>query len=333
VGTLLTLSATASSGLAVTFTSTTTSVCTVAGTPAVATFLTSGTCTIDANQAGNSAYAAAPQVQQSFSVLTAQTITFANPGAQTVGAPLTLMATASSGLTVTFTSATTSICTVSGTTASFIASGTCTIDANQAGNSTYAAAPQVQQSFTVNGQPTFTGSGGGGTISIGPGATTGNTVTISVTPSNGFTGTVNLSCSISPTAASDPATCGLSPSSVTISGSTTQTSTLTINTTTATSSANREMRLFWPTTGCTALAAILFIWIPRRRRSWLTMLGLLILFVSVGAVGCGGGGNSGGGGGGGGGNAGTTPGTYTVTVTGTSGSLTITLGTVTLVVK
>ncbi|HEY1257020.1 MAG TPA: choice-of-anchor D domain-containing protein [Terracidiphilus sp.] len=262
-----------------------------------------------------------------------QTITFANPGTQTVGTPLTLSATATSGLAVTFSSTTTSICTVSGTTATFIASGTCTIDANQAGNSTYAAATMVPQSFTVNPAPTFTGSGGGGTISIEPGATTGNTVTISVAPSNGFNGTVNLSCSISPTAASDPATCGLSPSSVTISGSTTQTSTLTINTTTATSSANREMRLFWPTTGCTALAAILFIWIPRRRRSWLTMLGLLILFVSVGAVGCGGGGNSGGGGGGGGGNAGTTPGTYTVTVTGTSGSLTITLGTVTLVVK
>ncbi len=79
----------------------------------------------------------------------AQTITFANPGTQT-GAPLTLSATASSGLAVAFTSATTSVCTVSGTTATFVAAGTCTIDANQAGNSTYAAAPQVAQSFTVN---------------------------------------------------------------------------------------------------------------------------------------------------------------------------------------
>jgi hypothetical protein len=71
-----------------------------------------------------------------------------------------------------------------------------------------------------------------------------------------------------------------------------------------------------------------------RRRNWLTMLGLLALFVSIGAVGCGGGGGSGGsGGGGGGGNAGTTPGTYTVTVTGTSGSLAVTLGTLTLTVQ
>jgi len=81
---------------------------------------------------------------------TAQTITFDNPGTQTVGAPLTLSATANSGLTVSFTSATSSVCTVSGTTATFAAAGTCTIDANDAGNSTYAAASQVAQSFTVN---------------------------------------------------------------------------------------------------------------------------------------------------------------------------------------
>ncbi len=330
VGTPLTLSATATSGLAVTFTSTTTGICTVSA--ATATFIASGTCTIDANQAGNSSYAAALQVQQSFTVNgEAQTITFPTIPAQTVGTPLALSATASSGLTVGFTSTTTSVCTVSGTTATFIASGTCTIDANQAGNSTYAAAPQVQQSFTVNAAPTFTGGGGGGTISIEPGATTGNTVTISATPSNGFTGTVNLSCSISPTAASDPATCSLAPSSVTISGSTAQTSTLTISTTASTIGANQIKHLFWPTTGGTTLAVILLFGIPRKRRNWLVMLVLLVLFVSIGSMGCGG--SSGGGGGGGGGNAGTTPGTYTVTVTGTSGSLTVTLGTVTLVVQ
>jgi len=330
VGTPLTLSATASSGLAVTFTSTTTGICTVSGT--TATFIDSGTCTIDANQAGNSTYAAAPQVQQSFTVNgEAQTITFPSIPAQTVGTPLTLSATASSGLAVSFTSTTTGICTVSGTTATFIASGTCTIDANQAGNSTYATATMVPQSFTVNPAPIFTGGGGGGTISVEPGATTGNTVTISVTPSNGFTGTVNLSCSISPTAASDPATCSLAPPSVTISGSATQTSTLTIYTTATTIGANQIKHLFWPTTGGTTLAVILLFGIPRRRRGWLVTLVLLVSFVFIGAIGCGG--SSGGGGGGGGGNAGTTPGTYTVTVTGTSGSLTVTLGTVTLVVQ
>jgi hypothetical protein len=81
---------------------------------------------------------------------TTQTITFDNPGTQTVGAPLTLSATANSGLTVSFTSATASDCTVSGASVTFGAAGTCTIDASVAGNSTYAAASQVAQSFTVN---------------------------------------------------------------------------------------------------------------------------------------------------------------------------------------
>ena len=81
---------------------------------------------------------------------TTQTITFDNPGTQTVGAPLTVSATANSGLAVSFTSATPSDCTVSGTTVTFGAAGTCTIDASVAGNSTYEAASQVAQSFTVN---------------------------------------------------------------------------------------------------------------------------------------------------------------------------------------
>ncbi len=81
---------------------------------------------------------------------TAQIITFDNPGTQTVGALLALSATANSGLTVSFTSTTPSVCTVSGTTAAFGAVGTCTIDASVAGNGTYSAASQMAQSFTVN---------------------------------------------------------------------------------------------------------------------------------------------------------------------------------------
>ena len=63
------------------------------------------------------------------------------------------------------------------------------------------------------------------------------------------------------------------------------------------------------------LALVLFFGIPKRRRNWLAMLGLLVFFVTVAGMGCGGGS-----GGGGGGNSGTTAGTYTVTVTGTSGT-------------
>ncbi len=81
---------------------------------------------------------------------TPQAITFNNPGTQTAGTSQMLSATSKSGLAVTFTSATPSTCTVSGSTASFIAAGTCTLNANIAGNSTYAAATPVAQSFAVN---------------------------------------------------------------------------------------------------------------------------------------------------------------------------------------
>ena len=48
------------------------------------------------------------------------------------------------------------VCTLSGSTVTFVGLGTCLIDANQYGATDYAAAPQVQQSFTVGeGTPAF----------------------------------------------------------------------------------------------------------------------------------------------------------------------------------
>ncbi|MFY9824126.1 MAG: hypothetical protein WAM82_22310 [Thermoanaerobaculia bacterium] len=83
-----------------------------------------------------------------------QTISFtsAPPAAATVGGPTyTVTATATSGLPIAFTidASATSVCSISGSTVSFIGVGTCVIDANQAGNANYNAAPQVQQSFAV----------------------------------------------------------------------------------------------------------------------------------------------------------------------------------------
>ena len=236
--------ASASSTLAVSFTSTTTGVCTTTG-PGVLTFVSAGSCTIDADQAGNSAWNAAPTVTETFTVnaiapdaptigtatagnteatvtftapvstggaailaggytvtsspggltgtgssspvtvtgltngvaytftVTAtnsagagvasaasnsvtpaapQTITFNNPGAQTFGTTPTLSASSSAGggYVVTFTSSTTGVCTVSGTTLTFVTAGTCTINADQAGDSSFLAASQVSRSFTVN---------------------------------------------------------------------------------------------------------------------------------------------------------------------------------------
>ncbi len=190
-------------------------------------------------------------------------------------------------------------------------------------------------SVNINNAPGATFTIAGAAVSVAPGATTGNTSTITVTPgSGGFLGTVSLTCSISPTASSDQATCSLFPTSVTLSGTTAQTSTLTIGTTAATANLvypklkNREG---WLGAGSGAVLALLvFFGIPARRRSWRAMLSILVAMIALGALAsCGGvSSNSGGGGG----NAGTTAGTYTVTVTGTS-SATIASGTVTLTVQ
>lgn len=90
-------------------------------------------------------------VTQAAATLATQTITFINPGPKILGtAPFVLSATGgASGNLVTFTSQTSSICTVSGSTVTLVATGTCTIAADQAGNASYAAAPQVLQSFAV----------------------------------------------------------------------------------------------------------------------------------------------------------------------------------------
>jgi len=237
-----TLTATASSGLAVTFSSSTTAVCTITSGGALTT-VASGTCTINANQPGNGAYLPAPQVSQSFTIApvvpgaptigtatagdtqatvtftapafiggasitsytatanpggltgtcasspctvtgltngtaytftvtatnaagtgaasvasnsvtpkTNQTITFNNPGTQNFGTSPTLTATASSGLAVSFSSSTASVCTItSAGVLTTVAPGTCTINADQPGNSSYLAAARVSQSFAVAG--------------------------------------------------------------------------------------------------------------------------------------------------------------------------------------
>ncbi len=147
-----TLSATASSGLDVTYTSDNTAVATVSGN--IITIVGAGTANILANQAGNTNYSAASQVSQSLTVnKKAQTITFGTLADKTYGdAPFTLSATASSGLDVSYTSDNSAVATVSGNTVTIVSAGTANILANQVGNTNYSAAPQVSQSLTVNKQ-------------------------------------------------------------------------------------------------------------------------------------------------------------------------------------
>ena len=198
-GATYTPAATATSGLAVTITldGSSTGCSLNAG---VVSFQTPGTCVLDANQAGNTGFYAAPQVQQSFTVNKGnQTITFTStaPGAATVGgATYTAAATASSGLTVAFSSGSTTVCTSGGTNGSvftFVGSGTCIVDANQVGNGNWNAATQAQQTFTVsknNQTITFTSTApttatvGGATYTPAATATSGLGVTITVDSSS-----------------------------------------------------------------------------------------------------------------------------------------------------
>jgi hypothetical protein len=80
----------------------------------------------------------------------AQTISFPTLPDEPLGAaPFTVGATASSGLAVSFASTTTAVCTVASATVTLVATGTCTIQATQAGDAGYAAAAPVNQSFQV----------------------------------------------------------------------------------------------------------------------------------------------------------------------------------------
>ena len=143
-----TVSATATSGLLVTYTSATASVCTVSGT--TVTGINAGSCTILANQPGDSSYNAAPQVTQTLTIAKAnQTIRFGFAPSVKVNSTGTVSATATSRLTVTYTSATSSVCTISGPRVTGKKVGTCTINANQPGNSSYNAAPQLKKTFPV----------------------------------------------------------------------------------------------------------------------------------------------------------------------------------------
>ena len=157
-----TVSATATSGLPVTFSipSSAAGVCTSTGTDgSTISLVATGTCTVQADQAGDGTYAQAPSVQQAFTVSpapTAQTISFVSLAAMQFGnAPFTVSATASSGLPVSFSipSSAAGVCTSTGTdgsTISLVGAGTCTVQADQAGDATYAQAPSVQRAFTVS---------------------------------------------------------------------------------------------------------------------------------------------------------------------------------------
>jgi hypothetical protein len=85
------------------------------------------------------------------SELTPQTISFTLSSPQNYGvSPITLSGTATSGLTVSYSSSNNAVATVSGNTLTIVGAGSVIITANQAGDATYAAANAVTQTLIVD---------------------------------------------------------------------------------------------------------------------------------------------------------------------------------------
>ena len=211
--------------------------------------------------------------------------------------------------------------------------GTHQIVASYSGNDLFASTASPSTGLAAVTTPSFAITSTA--VSIVSGAATGNSSTITVTPVGGFTGTVTLTAVIttSPTGAQYLPTLSFGSSSpVNVTGTNAGTATLTISTAAATSSAliyPKHPGVPWYATGGTVLACILLYGIPKRQRSWRSILGILALLIPLacGMTGCssetGGGVSS---------TSGTTTGVYIVTITATSGTITQT-GTVSLSVR
>ena len=144
------LPASSSSGLTVAITSSSQTVCTVDGL--TLQLVGVGTCTLSADQAGDTDWFAASKVEKSFKV-TNQIITFAAlPDVLLSAGRVTLSAVAMSTLPVVFASSTPSVCEVAGSTVTLVSFGACTISANQDGGGTDKAA-EVRLTFQVLADP------------------------------------------------------------------------------------------------------------------------------------------------------------------------------------
>jgi hypothetical protein len=124
-----------------------------------------------------------------------QTIAFNTIPTQSLGTlNVASYASASSGLPVTFSLVPNGNCILTGTNIAFINYGACGIIASQAGNTTYAAAPQVGQVVTVSSGPaqSFTLSLNSSAVTI-PAGGQGATDYVNVVPAGGFDSSVTLS--------------------------------------------------------------------------------------------------------------------------------------------
>ena len=221
-----TISAVTSSGLVPSYTSTTPTVCSVNSGSGFVTDLTAGTCIIAANQSGNSDFFPAVQVTQNIIVHSnpAQTISFSTAPTLTQYSHALVSASATSGLAVTYSSLTPTVCSVDNVTGEVtdINAGSCIIAADQAGNANYIVVPQVTQTITVAVWSAATTvpsapAGVGATIAstadtvsisfIGPTSSGGSPISGYTVTSNSNPGVITTTGTSSPILVTCPASC------------------------------------------------------------------------------------------------------------------------------
>lgn len=144
------ISATSTSNLPITFTNNTSNICVLSGS--TITIINVGLCSITASQSGDSGFADAASVTQSFTIGSQiQTISFTAPTTAVFGdARITLIATVNSNNSVIFTTSSVLVCSISGNVLTFIGAGICVVNANVLGDSTHEVAAQVTKSITVS---------------------------------------------------------------------------------------------------------------------------------------------------------------------------------------
>jgi hypothetical protein len=126
-----------------------------AGGIAIYNFSTKSTDTvlnIYATYDGNATLLASTSATRSIS-LRQQTITFSPPASITYAPSIILSASASSGLTVDFSSATPAVCTVSVRTLTLISVGECVVKASQTGNNQFLPAANIDRSIAISKAP------------------------------------------------------------------------------------------------------------------------------------------------------------------------------------
>ncbi|MGA3334419.1 MAG: protease pro-enzyme activation domain-containing protein [Terracidiphilus sp.] len=202
-----------------------------------------------------------------------------------------------------------------------LSAGTPTLTANYSGDVVY-----LSGAATNNGNLTVTQSiyslSASTPASVSPGSSSTSTIT-GTASSTDYTGTVTLSsCTLTSSSVTNPnapPACSVTGEITYASGTPTGSGTATVFTTAASTSGLVRPEPAgkgrgWLGAGSGAvLALLIFFGIPARRRSWRSMLGILVAMVALGAL------SSCGGGGGGGTTTipGTSAGTYTFTVSGT----------------